>query len=60
MLDKRFACNFSRSLDFINVMTYDLHGSWDQETGMVAPLFPRQDEQGGQGHANVVSIASVC
>uniref|UniRef100_A0A1Y1NCR6 chitinase n=1 Tax=Photinus pyralis TaxID=7054 RepID=A0A1Y1NCR6_PHOPY len=28
-----------RDLDFINVMTYDLHGSWDGVTGANAPLF---------------------
>jgi len=26
-------------LDFINVMTYDLHGSWDEVTGENAPLY---------------------
>lgn len=28
-----------RYLDFINVMTYDLHGSWDPVTGHSAPLY---------------------
>ncbi|KAJ9581749.1 hypothetical protein L9F63_003818, partial [Diploptera punctata] len=26
-------------LDFINIMTYDLHGSWDSKTGHNAPLY---------------------
>ena len=25
--------SLSRALDFINVMTYDLHGIWDRKTG---------------------------
>nr|CAD7256216.1 unnamed protein product [Timema shepardi]CAD7574969.1 unnamed protein product [Timema californicum] len=29
----------STYLDFINVMTYDLHGSWDGITGQNAPLY---------------------
>jgi chitinase len=28
-----------RYLDFINVMAYDLHGSWDSATGENAPLY---------------------
>ena len=29
---------FSRYLDFINLMSYDLHGSWDSTVGHNAPL----------------------
>jgi GH18 family chitinase len=29
-----------RYLDFINVMTYDMHGPWDMVTGHNAPVFP--------------------
>lgn len=29
----------SKYLDIINVMAYDLHGSWDEVTGINAPLF---------------------
>lgn len=28
-----------RYLDFINIMTYDLHGSWDETIGINAPMF---------------------
>uniref|UniRef100_U5EYE2 chitinase n=1 Tax=Corethrella appendiculata TaxID=1370023 RepID=U5EYE2_9DIPT len=29
----------SKLLDFISVMTYDLHGSWDNVTGLNSPLY---------------------
>lgn len=29
----------SRHLDFMSVMTYDYHGSWERETGHVSPLY---------------------
>ncbi|XP_067001763.2 chitinase-3-like protein 1 [Anabrus simplex] len=31
--------SLSKYLDFINMMTYDLHGSWESETGQNAPLY---------------------
>ncbi|KAF2880906.1 hypothetical protein ILUMI_25264 [Ignelater luminosus] len=34
----------SENLDFINVMTYDLHGSWDRVTGQNAPLYAAPHE----------------
>ncbi|XP_053383141.1 uncharacterized protein LOC123564551 [Mercenaria mercenaria] len=36
--------NVARSLDFINIMTYDLHGSWEAMTGHNSPLFGRASE----------------
>lgn len=30
----------ARSLDFINVMTYDYHGPWEAGTNLHSPLFP--------------------
>lgn len=31
--------SINENLDFINIMSYDLHGSWDNETGAPAALF---------------------
>ncbi|CAL1277040.1 unnamed protein product [Larinioides sclopetarius] len=43
----------SRYLDFINVMAYDLHGSWEKTTGHNAPLFERPGESEGDKILNV-------
>ncbi|WAR21135.1 CHIT1-like protein, partial [Mya arenaria] len=34
----------AKHVDFISIMTYDLHGSWDPVTGYNAPLFPRSED----------------
>lgn len=36
--------NVAANVDFINLMTYDLHGSWDQRTGIHAALFAHPTE----------------
>lgn len=40
-------------LDFINIMTYDLKGSWDSKTGMNAALKPGNNEYGNDRKLNV-------
>ncbi|KAK9739156.1 Chitin binding Peritrophin-A domain [Popillia japonica] len=45
----------SKYLDFINVMTYDLHGAWESVTGHNAPLYPRSSETGTVRTLNVDS-----
>lgn len=42
----------SKYLDFINVMSYDLHGAWESQTGINAPLYPAT---GDNPELNVVS-----
>ena len=42
-----------RDLDFVNLMTYDLHGNWESETGHNAPMYPRSGEVGDQRNLNV-------
>jgi len=32
--------------DFVNLMTYDLHGSWQSQTGIHAALFPGPNDSG--------------
>lgn len=44
------------SLDFVNVMCYDLHGSWDKKTGVNAPLYPGSWETDFEKKLNVVSV----
>ncbi|XP_011154318.1 chitinase-3-like protein 1 [Harpegnathos saltator] len=43
----------SKYLHFINIMSYDLHGSWEKHTGHNAPLYARPDETGNDLKLNV-------
>ncbi|XP_071129503.1 acidic mammalian chitinase-like isoform X2 [Mytilus edulis] len=44
-------------MDFINIMSYDLHGSWQSTTGHNSPLFPKSDEYGDQRYLNIDYVA---
>lgn len=46
--------NVARNLDFINIMTYDLHGSWDSTTGHNSPLYGRANEDPADATLNMV------
>ncbi|XP_063095859.1 chitotriosidase-1 isoform X2 [Cavia porcellus] len=43
----------AQDLDFINLMAYDLHGSWEKVTGHNSPLYKRQGESGAAAEYNV-------
>ena len=38
--------SLSRDLDWIGLMTYDFHGSWDSTTGHNSPLYKFPGETG--------------
>ena len=52
-----FFCRIANSLDFINVMTYDLHGSWDGFADHHSPLYKRAHDQSPFDTLNSVSNA---
>ncbi|XP_051003382.1 chitinase-3-like protein 1 [Acomys russatus] len=43
----------SQHLDFINLMTYDFHGTWNQATGHHSPLFRGQADSSSDRFNNV-------
>ncbi|XP_042535138.1 acidic mammalian chitinase isoform X1 [Dipodomys spectabilis] len=45
----------SQYLDFIHVMTYDFHGSWESYTGENSPLYKYPTETGSNTYLNVDS-----
>lgn len=45
----------SKLVDFINLMTYDYHGSWDSNVGHHAQFFPHHEDSGYTKELNVVA-----
>ena len=43
-----------RYVDYLLLMTYNYHGSWNPYTGHHSGLFPRSDETGGEREWNQV------
>ncbi|KAJ8305098.1 hypothetical protein KUTeg_017350, partial [Tegillarca granosa] len=43
----------SQNLDFISLMTYDLHGAWESVTGHQSPLFSRSSESATGKQLNI-------
>ncbi|XP_050811824.1 chitotriosidase-1-like isoform X1 [Gopherus flavomarginatus] len=44
--------NISKALDFINLMTYDFHGSWEKITGHISPLYKGKTDTGSAVYSN--------
>jgi chitinase len=43
----------SKEFDFINLMSYDLNGAWNNYTGHNSPLYPRAAENGNNSLLNI-------
>lgn len=49
------ARKFFRSFDFLFLMSYDLHGSWEKNVDLHGKLYPTKGETTGIGVFNTVS-----
>ena len=41
-------------MDYVSLMAYDLHGSWEDVTGHNSPLYAHAGETGEQRYLNMV------
>lgn len=48
----------SETLDFINLMAYDLRGAWEKTTGHHGALHPDNIEEGDERNLNAVSSST--
>jgi len=49
----------AQALDWIDLMSYDLHGSWERQAGIHTALFPRKGEQGANRELNVAGAINI-
>jgi len=49
----------AKALDWIDVMSYDLHGSWERSAGIHTALHPRKGEQGANRELNVAGAINI-
>ncbi|XP_042854109.1 acidic mammalian chitinase [Panthera tigris] len=50
----------SQYLDYIHVMTYDLHGSWEGYTAENSPLYKYPTDKGSNAYLNVDYVMNYC
>jgi len=49
----------AQGIDFISLMAYDMHGSWERQVGIHTALYPRKEETGAQRDQNVAAAVDI-